>query len=82
MVAHEFILDMREFKKKAGIEATDIAKRLQDYGRCRKILNVSVLHLQLVCHYYGYSGNEHASLQNTCMRVVCRLFAHAEILSS
>lgn len=32
-MAHEFILDMREFKKSAGIEATDIAKRLQDYGK-------------------------------------------------
>lgn len=30
--AHEFILDVREFKKTAGIEAIDIAKRLQDYG--------------------------------------------------
>ena len=34
LVAHEFILDMREFKKTAGVEATDIAKRLQDYGEC------------------------------------------------
>lgn len=32
LVAHEFILDLREFKKSAGIEATDVAKRLQDYG--------------------------------------------------
>ncbi|RXG68314.1 Glycine dehydrogenase (decarboxylating), mitochondrial [Armadillidium vulgare] len=32
LVAHEFILDMRDFKKSAGIEATDVAKRLQDYG--------------------------------------------------
>lgn len=31
-VAHEFILDMREFKKSTGVEAMDIAKRLQDYG--------------------------------------------------
>jgi len=30
-VAHEFILDTREFKKH-GIEAADIAKRLQDFG--------------------------------------------------
>lgn len=30
--AHEFILDARGFKDKAGIEAIDIAKRLQDYG--------------------------------------------------
>ncbi|KAF7584112.1 glycine dehydrogenase [Clavispora lusitaniae] len=29
--AHEFILDLREFKA-AGIEAIDVAKRLQDYG--------------------------------------------------
>lgn len=32
LVAHEFILDLREFKKTASIEATDVAKRLQDYG--------------------------------------------------
>ncbi|KAI1212744.1 glycine dehydrogenase [Annulohypoxylon truncatum] len=30
--AHEFILDARPFHKTAGIEAIDIAKRLQDYG--------------------------------------------------
>ncbi len=32
-VAHEFILDVRPFKKTANIEAVDLAKRLQDYGR-------------------------------------------------
>ena len=30
--AHEFILDVRGFKDSAGVEAIDIAKRLQDYG--------------------------------------------------
>ena len=30
--AHEFILDVRKFQKSAGIEAIDVAKRLQDYG--------------------------------------------------
>lgn len=30
--AHEFILDARKFKETSGIEAIDIAKRLQDYG--------------------------------------------------
>ncbi len=30
--AHEFILDMREFKQRGGIEVEDIAKRLMDYG--------------------------------------------------
>jgi len=32
-VAHEFIIDCREFKKTTHIEVTDIAKRLQDYGK-------------------------------------------------
>lgn len=32
-VAHEFILDVRPFKKTANIEAVDVAKRLQDYGK-------------------------------------------------
>ena len=31
-VAHEMILDCRSFKKSAGIEVEDIAKRLIDYG--------------------------------------------------
>ncbi|MCK6613073.1 MAG: aminomethyl-transferring glycine dehydrogenase [Ignavibacteriaceae bacterium] len=30
--AHELIFDMRDFKKTAGIEVEDIAKRLMDYG--------------------------------------------------
>ncbi len=30
--AHEMIIDCRPFKKDAGIEVTDIAKRLMDYG--------------------------------------------------
>ncbi|XP_065584520.1 glycine dehydrogenase (decarboxylating), mitochondrial-like isoform X1 [Artemia franciscana] len=32
LVAHEFILNVRDFKKTAGIEAADVAKRLMDYG--------------------------------------------------
>lgn len=31
-VAHEFILDLRQFKDAAGVEAMDVAKRLMDYG--------------------------------------------------
>jgi glycine dehydrogenase len=31
-VAHEFILDLREFKKSAGVEVADVAKRLMDFG--------------------------------------------------
>lgn len=30
--AHEFILDVREFKDTAGVEVEDVAKRLIDYG--------------------------------------------------
>ena len=32
LVAHEFILDMRELKKTTGVAVEDIAKRLMDYG--------------------------------------------------
>lgn len=32
LIAHEFILDIRDLKKTANIEAVDIAKRLMDYG--------------------------------------------------
>jgi len=32
LVAHECILDTRPFKASAGVEVTDIAKRLIDYG--------------------------------------------------
>jgi glycine dehydrogenase len=31
-VAHEFILDMRQFKESTGVEVNDIAKRLMDFG--------------------------------------------------
>ncbi len=31
-VAHEFIMDIRPFKKDAGVDAVEIAKRLMDYG--------------------------------------------------
>lgn len=31
-VAHEFIMDIRPFKRDTGIDAADIAKRLMDYG--------------------------------------------------
>ena len=31
-VAHEFILDLRQFKESTGVEAMDVAKRLMDYG--------------------------------------------------
>ncbi|KAJ9150457.1 Glycine cleavage system P protein [Pleurostoma richardsiae] len=30
--AHEFILDLRPLRESAGVEAADVAKRLQDYG--------------------------------------------------
>lgn len=32
LVAHEFIIDVRDLKKSANIEVADIAKRLMDYG--------------------------------------------------
>jgi glycine dehydrogenase len=31
-VAHEFIIDMRQFKESSGVEVSDVAKRLMDFG--------------------------------------------------
>ena len=31
-VAHEFILDLRRFKRDCGVDVEDVAKRLMDYG--------------------------------------------------
>jgi glycine dehydrogenase len=31
-VAHECIIDLRDLKKQSGIDVTDVAKRLMDYG--------------------------------------------------
>lgn len=33
LVAHEFIIDVRDLKKSANVEPGDIAKRLMDYGK-------------------------------------------------
>lgn len=30
--AHEFIIDFSEYKESTGIDAIDVAKRLQDFG--------------------------------------------------
>jgi len=32
LVAHEFIIDFRQWKAQAGVEVEDVAKRLMDYG--------------------------------------------------
>ncbi len=32
LVAHEFIIDFRQWKERAGVEVEDVAKRLMDYG--------------------------------------------------
>lgn len=53
LVAHEFILDLREFKKTAGIEATDVAKRLQDYGQWAGMGKVPVVaEARRRCYYF------------------------------
>ena len=38
-VAHEFIIDCRDFKKTSAVEVIDIAKRLQDYGNQHSGIN-------------------------------------------
>lgn len=53
LVAHEFILDVRDFKKTANIEAVDIAKRLMDYGTvlCLRDTSLPAFQYQSRNHY-------------------------------
>jgi glycine dehydrogenase len=47
-VAHEFIADMRDFKKTAGIVVEDIAKRLMDYGFHAPTVSFPVLETMMI----------------------------------
>ena len=47
-VAHECILDLRHFRKEYGIDATDIAKRLMDYGFHAPTLSFPVIETLMV----------------------------------
>jgi glycine dehydrogenase len=47
-VAHEFIIDVKDFKRTANIEAVDIAKRLMDYGTIPACKIISSYQLILV----------------------------------
>ncbi len=72
LVAHEFILDIRPFKKTAGVEAVDIAKRLMDYGtvngyfglqNCLKLVNWSHIQPILFTMNFKYSKDFEAALK-------------------
>jgi glycine dehydrogenase len=47
-VAHECIVDLRHFRKEYGIDATDIAKRLMDYGFHAPTLSFPVIETLMV----------------------------------
>lgn len=47
-VAHECILDLRHFRKEYGVDATDIAKRLMDYGFHAPTLSFPVVETLMV----------------------------------
>ena len=49
-VAHEFIIDCRDFKKTSAVEVIDIAKRLQDYGN--QLTIILVLKAASTCHEF------------------------------
>jgi len=67
LVAHEFILDVRDFKKTANIEAVDIAKRLMDYGTVLSLTDTSLPAFQ-------YQSRNHYLCMCAHVRCAC---AHA-----
>lgn len=56
LVAHEFILNCKEFKKSAGIEVQDIAKRLMDYGSVSEKILI-IYSLLSLTFWYSYLLN-------------------------
>jgi glycine dehydrogenase len=48
LVAHEFILDMRDLKKRAGVNVEDVAKRLMDYGFHAPTISFPVIDTMMV----------------------------------
>lgn len=54
LVAHEFIIDVRDLKKTANIEPGDIAKRLMDFGKYIVLLSNSyvAVHLHTRCRFF------------------------------
>ena len=67
--AHEFILDVRQFKDdKTKVEATDIAKRLQDYGCHAPTLSWPVANT-LMCEPTESENKE--MLDKYCEALIC-----------
>lgn len=66
--AHEFIIDTREFKAKSGVEAVDIAKRLQDYGCHAPTISWPVVNT-LMCEPTESENKE--MLDNYCDALIC-----------
>ena len=67
--AHEFILDVREFRNRSKVEATDIAKRLQDYGCHAPTLSWPVEHT-LMCEPTESENKE--MLDKYCDSLICK----------
>lgn len=61
LVAHEFIIDIRDMKKTANIEAADIAKRLMDYGALFDLNPTTVQIIMLL------SCNVQVSMHRPCL---------------
>ncbi len=48
LVAHEFILDTRDLKKRAGVTIEDVAKRLMDYGYHAPTISFPVIDTMMI----------------------------------
>jgi glycine dehydrogenase len=73
LVAHEFILDLRQFKEAAGIEVMDVAKRLMDYGFHAPTVSFPVAGTLMI---EPTESESKAELDRFCEAMI---FIHAEI---
>ena len=73
LVAHEFILDIRDLKKIANIEAVDIAKRLMDYGFHAPTMSWPVAGTLMI---EPTESEDKVELDKFCDALICKFYYH------
>lgn len=71
LVAHEFILDIRDLKKTANVEAVDIAKRLMDYGFHAPTMSWPVTGTLMI---EPTESEDKTELDRFCDSLICKLY--------
>lgn len=70
LVAHEFIIDLKDLKKSANIEPVDVAKRLMDFGFHSPTMSWPVPGSLMI---EPTESEDRAELDRFCDALICKL---------